>query len=381
MKMVFVLVLLFASLAAQTLAAEDDFKKSPVKQFTKTELQAPAENPAPEHKAENLDTAYYKAKNYQASFLGETVRLLLSADGLLQANDDLNVIIITDHKDNLETINKMLEDVDTLPEQIVIEAKVLEVRNDFSKDSGINIASAFEHTTIQAGQDRSQQDTLQEQVSESANGSQSSMNFVSALQHRGDHTVDVRYSNMSDLINYIVENDYGRVVAEPRIVTVNNKTGRVFIGNRIKFSNSLFSYGPGEYKVAGAAIDEEAGIILEVTPHIGNGDFITMNIRTGFGELTSMTGYSSNVYVREANSTVIVKSGEPFVIGGYTTQEENVTKYKFPVLGDVPLLKNFFSKKERSTVDVQLVMVLTPHIVKPGTGAEEKAIEQEYTDQ
>ena len=258
---------------------------------------------------------------------------------------------------------------------------MLEVRSDFSKDSGINLATVLQHTTAQLDRDRGADDRKSASQNTNSSGNSNDQENNGTEFHRGTYAdITARYSQISELINFLVENGNARVMAEPRIVTVNNKTGRVFIGNRIKFaghSYNSYNYAAGASEHVGNSDGDEAGIILEVTPHIGNGDFITLDIKTGFGEVASLSGVSSNVFVREANSTVIVKSGEPFVIGGYTTQEETVVKYKFPVLGDLPVLKNFFTKKERSTVDVELVMVLTPHIVKPGQGAPDAKIEED----
>lgn len=355
-------MLLFA-LAIGLPCGGDEFQRSPVRQFTKSDdsgnktPQDVKKEPSP-----GLATKYYKVKNYQASFLAGTVKLLLSSNGTIQSNDDLNVIVINDTEENITQIVSLLEEVDTLPQQIVIEAMVLEVRNDASKDSGINISTIFENTQLTERLGRE----LTDRKDAGYNYSTENNSIYFSKTKRTEATVN--YSPMSKLINFLVENNYAKIMAEPKIVTINNKTGRVFIGNKVKILSSIDYYGRPVNANVDKTAEDEAGLLLEVTPHIGESNFITMDIKTGFGELAGLTSTSINTFKREANSTIIVKSGEPIVLGGYKTQETNSTRYKFPFLGSLPILKSFFSKKEKTTEDVELVLILTPRIVSAGAG-------------
>lgn len=355
-------VVLLFFLAAGLPCGGEEFQRSPVRQFTKSD-DAAGNKTAQDVKKEpspGLATKYYKVKNYQASFLAGTVKLLLSSNGTIQSNDDLNVIVINDAEDNIRQIVSLLEEVDTLPQQIVIEAMVLEVRNDASKDSGINIATIFERASL--GESFSKSLNERKDYANTSENNNNSFSWNTQLYGRID------YSPLSKLINFLVENNYAKIMAEPKIVTINNKTGRVFIGNKVKIISTYEYNGIGFNTRSDQTATEEAGLLLEVTPHIGESNFITMDIKTGFGELAELTSSSINTFKREANSTIIVKSGEPIVLGGYKTQETNSTRYKFPVLGSLPILKSFFSKKEKTTEDVELVLILTPRIVAAGAG-------------
>lgn len=358
-------LLALALFAGRTFAAEVD--KSPVRQFTRTEptMIAATAQPAPDMRATNpdLSRAYYKVQNYRASYLAGTVRLLLSADGIIQANDDLNLIIILDTDENIDIIQDMLEEVDRLPEQIIINASVLEVNNTKSSENGINVSTVFENSAFREGINNDKSTQYTAVLGTGATTRINNQNIASL-----DATMT--YSPMSKLIKFLVTKNLAKVVAEPKIVTVNNKTGKVFIGDRVKLSGYTYSKydssAPATEPVA--AVEEEAGILLEVTPHIGESDFITLNIKTGFGNVSSVSSGMVKSNVKEAQSTVIVKSGEPVVIGGYKTQEYDSTTYKFPILGDIPVLKKIFSRKDKTAQEIELVVILTPTLVKPGEG-------------
>lgn len=142
------------------LPCRSEVKKGPVKQFTRLESETPqadnesanedtkaaAQTPA-ESSKDNFVTKHFKAQNYQASYLAETVRLMLSPRGLLQSNDDLNIIIVTDKPDRVKEIEAMLETVDILPRQIVIHSKILEVKDTFERDFGLNLSDMITNGT------------------------------------------------------------------------------------------------------------------------------------------------------------------------------------------------------------------------------------------
>jgi type II secretory pathway component GspD/PulD (secretin) len=360
----------------------EELKKGPVKQF-RADQQTVAESASAPDKAE-METFYYKSKNYQASFLAETVKLLLSPYGVIQSNDDLNVIIVTDKAERISSVKDMLVDVDELPQQIIIQAKVLKINSGAVKSAGINLASIFDHAFAQDTLTQNTHDTSNntDRVTHNVNDDvdygdtdesnvKSQDNYVYETADKIRTTVmGYDYYPISDLVNYLVTNDYASVNSEPKIVTMNNKTGKVFIGDRIKILRNYNYVAGGDVNAGQHAedLEEESGLILEVTPHIGESNFITMDIKTGFGSIYSTSSNSVRSKVSEAVSSVIVKSGEPIIIGGYKTQEKSDTKNKMPVLGDIPILKNLFSKKDSSVTDVEMVIILVPEIVKPGTG-------------
>lgn len=336
-------------------------EKKPEKSGPKEEKADPAGSAAADKNDDPkaaIVTEYYQVMNYQASFLGDTVKLMLTPDGIIQTNDDLNIIILTDREDAVERIMKMFEDIDVLPQQIVIEARVIELRNTSGNDTGINLATIFENTRFKEDLTRSISDTKEAYDDDERNYIRFSKGKSTSI------TMD--YPQMSRLINFLLESHYGKIVAEPKIVTINNKPGRIFIGNRVKIIDSNYYYTT--VSAGSGYAEDEAGLILEVTPHVGGSDFITLEIKTGFGELASYNNFSLNVDTREAYSTIIVKSGESIVLGGYKTHEEEVSKYKFPFLGDIPVVKTLFTKKETTEVDVEIVLILTPVIVEPGEG-------------
>lgn len=377
MRMLLFAVCFAAVFASGALSAE--LVKSPVKQFG-------GEQPGSAGAAS--ESYHYTPVNYRPSFLAETVKFILSKEGTIMANDDLNVVIAMDSPENIKNVKKLLEDVDKLPRQIVIRVKALKINTGAMKNNGVNLAGIFEKASYKdsIGRNTNYSKDDGDRISTSASGSidygdldttannSSLIDETLSLDVIRARSLSLNYYQLSELISFMVGNNYASVTSEPKIVTMNNKTGKVFIGDRVKIVKNEFVVSTGNVDIPGASnnLTEEAGLSLEVTPHIGESDFITMDIKTGFGSISGYTATSVKSTVSEAESSVIVKSGEPIIIGGYKTKELTESTYKFPVIGSIPVIKKLFSKKTKLLSDVELMIILTPEIVSPGAGLKDE---------
>ncbi len=106
---------------------------------------------------------------------------------------------------------------------------------------------------------------------------------------------------------------------------------------------------------------------MTVTPNINEHDFITLSVKPTIDQITGFTGPNNErpiISTRNAETNVMIKDGQTLVIGGLIS--ENKIKYnkKIPILGDIPGLKYFFSKKEDSINRTELLIFITPHIVR-----------------
>ncbi|MFA6449473.1 MAG: secretin N-terminal domain-containing protein [bacterium] len=353
--------------------ADGKIEKSPIRQFQRMEtVEVQGQQAAKQAAPDDFKTEYIKVKNYQASFLAETVRGMLSPDGLLQANDDLSVIIISDKPDKIEQVKAMIGEVDKLPRQIVFHAKILEVSNNFEKDSGMTLSNLLENTSFNEVWNRITNDRKQS-YDDNYSYQQPSWREQNdtSMQKGVTSQVATRYDHVSQMINFLITKGYAKMVAEPKIVTVNNKPGRFFIGDKVKLVAYGAFYSPysGSTAIAGGgSMAEEGGLSLEVTPHIGESEFITINIKATYSQLDSYSSTSTKVNAREAESTIIVKDKEPIVLGGYKITREGRSKSETPILGSIPVIKKIFSKTIKSKEDAEMVMILIPEIVNAGEG-------------
>lgn len=159
-----------------------------------------------------------------------------------------------------------------------------------------------------------------------------------------------------------VEKGEGRILSRPRISAQSGSTAKIITGDALPILTSITLSGVNGVSQQVQYVN--VGVTLQIAPRVSPDGFVTAQI---YGVVSSVTGYSQGyptISQREAETSVTVRDGETFVIGGLT--QENVLKRnsKVPLLGDIPIAGALF-KVERSTRSkTELYIVITPHIVR-----------------
>ena len=109
----------------------------------------------------------------------------------------------------------------------------------------------------------------------------------------------------------------------------------------------------------------EAGVQLEVTPHIGTDGFVTLKMHPEVSSIKTppSPGVPPTIATREADSSVTVKDGTPIVLAGLIQKNEIETTVKVPLLGDIPILGWLFRNTSNDKIDNEVIFVITPHIL------------------
>lgn len=195
-----------------------------------------------------------------------------------------------------------------------------------------------------------------------------------------DPTADAtgfRYSVVSQRIQATVQalkqENKVKVVSTPHVMVTDNSPAIITIGERIPYA--------GQTSVtAGIATTETAfedvSITLNVTPHISPGNNILMDIDQVVNSLIEFIEVAPGQLAprttnRRAGTTVIVENNQTVVLGGIISNDDKKNVNKIPILGDIPLLGQLFRNTTRSTSRTELVVFLTPHIVRETGDAEE----------
>lgn len=170
-----------------------------------------------------------------------------------------------------------------------------------------------------------------------------------------------------------------KVLANPRILVLDNETARFEIAREIPYRELLqvAREAPMTYTAF-----KNVGIQLQVTPQIAEDGMIKLHIVPEFGTLVSLNvvpvltrkdDYGRDVYqnalgmptidVRRTDTVALVKNGQTVAIGGMRKRETSKTISKVPLLGDIPLLKNLFRSNSEAVSVSELVVLITPRIV------------------
>lgn len=198
----------------------------------------------------------------------------------------------------------------------------------------------------------------------------------------GDVSTVTKYATLSPdnirlVLSALMEDSDAKLVSNPRISTVDNTAATIRAVKRWPVPRYTFNADTGSWEVQGFDY-EPIGITLRVTPHINQDNFITLDVdpevssQVGtviFGGGAGGTAEIPIIDSRSALTRVIVRSGETLVIGGLVKTEEVLKKSGVPLLKDIPVLGNIFKHTSKSTVNLDLMVFITPTIVEgPGAG-------------
>ncbi|MFH1073451.1 MAG: secretin N-terminal domain-containing protein [Candidatus Firestonebacteria bacterium] len=160
------------------------------------------------------------------------------------------------------------------------------------------------------------------------------------------------------------------VKAAPRILTLDNTKATVNVGQEIPTLTGSQTTSGGQ--IIYTYNYNKVGTILEVTPHINQDDYVTLNLKQTVSKITETTYFGAPVLDnREATTSVRVKDGETMVLGGIITDSSSIIENKIPILGDIPILGFLFKSEQRLSEKTELMLFLTPHIINTSKEAGE----------
>ena len=153
----------------------------------------------------------------------------------------------------------------------------------------------------------------------------------------------------------------GRIVSKPKIAAQSGGTAKIVTGDALPILTSIALSGVNAVQQQVQYVN--VGVTLQIAPRVSDNGYVTSHV---FAVVSSVTGFSQGfptISQREASTSVTVRDGESFVIGGLDQESELSNHSKLPLVGDVPLLGRLFDTETSTKAKTDLYIVVTPHIV------------------
>ncbi|QHI70506.1 secretin and TonB N-terminal domain-containing protein [Tichowtungia aerotolerans] len=282
-------------------------------------------------------------------------------------------IIVTDIPSILDSIESVLETIDQIPKQILVEAKFIEVNDNFLRDIGVELGG----TVKLGGNPISFQDKFFDASPSAFDPVSTDISGKRTLNTFGQ--LSFESGGAEFLLNMLQEDDDSNVLSSPRVLTLNNQEATIIVGQKYPIIESDVS-GSGGDAITSTTLDyyENIGIQLNVVPQISDEGFINMIVHpsvssiVGFESGAVSTGGSTDnqaltqypiINVREAETQILLKDQETTVIGGLLEERDGMTEFKVPLLGDIPFLGALFRRQTSDQRTVDLLIFLSATIV------------------
>lgn len=230
---------------------------------------------------------------------------------------------------------------------VQVEVKVVEFSRSVLKEAGFNLSSYGANSHGFSFSNISPSGTLADAFS-------LALGFGNANKGRG----------MTLTLNLLEGNGLARVLAEPTLVAMSGQSASFLAGGELPI--------PVPQSLGTTTIEYKPfGIGLSVTPTVLSNDRIVLKVAPEASDLDYTNALSIDgvavpaITTRRADTTVELGDGESFVIGGLVSRTTSSNVDKVPLLGDIPILGSFFRQNKYTMSEKELVIMVTPHLVKP----------------
>jgi type IV pilus assembly protein PilQ len=338
-------------------------------------------------RSEYLQVNYAKAKDLEA-LIKTPNNSLLSARGSVTVDERTNTLLLQDTVDRLNDIRRLVATLDVPVRQVLIEARIVIVNNDFQRQLGAvfgwtNVQKNGQHGIVTttgnaAGTDQILGSALGN-VTTNPNGSPYPVSIPTGGTAANRYNVNLPVSPAAGSWalgilgnNFLVDLELtaaqaetqANIISSPKVITANQKEAVIEQGVEIPYQQSASS---------GATTIQfkKAVLALKVTPQITPDNRIVMDLDVRDDSVGQVIVASGGVNVpsintREIGTQVLVNDGQTVVLGGIlsTTQRQDITKV--PYLGDIPILGILFRNTNHQDDKDELMIFITPKIVHQG---------------
>jgi len=313
--------------------------------------------------------------------VSNNLKTLLSSEGKIIYGDEPNSIVVIDHPQNIQRISDYLDIADVSPQQVLIEARVIEVRLKNEHSLGINWNLFAEKGGLEMGQFRINSSGT------SSGGLQQSIDFKTLYKKPGDDTsgaanpftLTVFDENINVVLQAMSSVLDTNILSAPRIATVNNRQAQIKIIQSYPWAEpQVETSDSGATTVTWQVHFEEIGILLNVTPTINEDGNISMvlqpevsekvddkilEVKTGPGVNDKLTYGIPVIDKRNASTKVVVGSKQTLIIGGLIKDKVVKNDAKIPFMGDLPILGNLFKSQNTYKEKIELLILVSPTII------------------
>ncbi len=273
-----------------------------------------------------------------------------------------NLLVLMGTSRDVQRALDVLQKVDVKQPQVLIETRVMDISEASLRSLGLSW-SVFQSSSIQT-LDRTQQPPFPSSSTVTPN--QQGIRFNKNGQLGIDITVLKQPIDGTATLNALAQDQRNRLLANPRIATLDGRPARIFIGDEINYVKLIQQTQQG----ANVQTDSvQAGIILEVLPRVHEDGSITLQIKPEVSVITGFLqvpggGSLPQLARRNAETTIRLNNGETLVIGGLIRESDIKTIQKVPLLGDLPFFGYLFRKTNTQRDRSEIVITLTVRVLE-----------------
>ncbi|MDO8445488.1 MAG: secretin N-terminal domain-containing protein [Deltaproteobacteria bacterium] len=289
------------------------------------------------------------------------------------ADKSTNSLIITAAPEDYDSVKGVIEKLDLRRRQVYVEAAIMEISLSKMKELGVEFRAVDlpkEGSVTPFG------GTNFGGIGAAVSGPAglAELSGMAAGVVKGTFTFrGTEYLNVGALVRALQTEGDVNVLSTPHLLTTDNQKAEIVVGENVPFVTGQSQTSGGN--VLTSIERKDIGITLRLTPRVSEGSFVKLDLYQEISSLTESAAFDPNkvgpvVNKRYASTTVVAKDGETIAIGGLLRDNETKIVRKVPILGDIPVLGWLFRYKRTQVDKTNLLIFITPTIVKDTTLSE-----------
>ena len=291
----------------------------------------------------------------------------------IQADEALNALVVRAAPSTMLEIKDIIDKLDLRRLQVLIEAAIVEVTADFTRQLGTELFVANtspNNKTIPIGL-TAPSGTLAQILQSIALGTQQPVDLgtaplIAAGRENSNGT------SFGIIIRALSGNGDVNLLSTPSITTMDNKEAKIVVGQNVPFrTGSTVTGSEGASNPFTTIQREDVGLTLEVTPHVHDGNLVRLEVHQVVSEVdpASLNAIGSAgsadliTNKREINTTILVDNQEVIILGGLIRDKETISDSRVPILGSIPGLGLLFKSSAKSIEKQNLLVFLRPTVL------------------
>jgi len=293
-----------------------------------------------------------------------------------------NTLVIMAEREDYKILEGIIKKLDVPRPMVYIEALIMEVNANKAFNLGVEWRG-IKNTGAVSGVDSGQSAAFIGSGGAGSTANPGGYNIIpplpaigSALSFPGGFSMGiigagisiggVLFPNIGAVIQAYKQDSEVSILSTPQIMTIDSEEAEINVGENVPYiTRQDTTTASTQYPVNYSSYEyRDVGVILNITPHINEENYIRLKISQQVTKVTSGSSTTPTTLKRTAKTTVVVKDNETIVIGGLVGDSTEEGIYKVPLLGDIPLLGWLFKTKSSSREKTTLYVFLTPHIVR-----------------
>lgn len=275
----------------------------------------------------------------------------LTGNIFIKADETTNALVMIADQNTLKELEALVRQLDVRRAQVLIEAAIVEVSGDVSDALGIQWGLGGKNTY-----------------------SGNTVNPVSVvgapLPALNIGAVALRNNNFGVLVNALSNQTKTNLLSTPSMITLDNEEAEFVVGQEVPFQTGSYSNsGTSSTNPFTTTERKPVGLTLKVTPHIGDGQSLRLEIEQEISNLldnTSSVTQSGDPITnqRKIKATIIVDDGNTVILGGLLQDDVQKGSSKVPLLGNIPLLGGLFTNRTNKRTKKNLMLFIKPSIMR-----------------